>query len=573
MKSVMVLALAVVARAGAQVTPDLSARSPRRCAGEMVTAIDIQSHSSVPSGSLENMSPATSRAMRSHFPTTRADVVRAYLRVGVGRACLEIDRTESERLLRAQPFIAAAVVRVLDDGEGRVRLQVDVVDELPVIAGGSLSRGRVASLMLGSLNFMGRGLAVTAQATRGFAYRNGFGVRAVQYGIFGAPHFVAIEGERRPLGEILSFEFADPFSTALQRHAFRFAVRQASGYFSVTPDAGPDIALKGRRISYGAGWVNRVGTLDRHHTAGFLGAAILGESTRLHHDPTIVSDTGLVPALNAEFGSEYPELADLRVAGIGGVRSVHFMPVRGFDALAAAQDVGVGIQLHVLAGPSVWAQGHAREVFAAGEVYAGMGNERSFASVHAISEGRGDYRSSVWSGMVSSARISWYTLAGRYWTRIVSVDAAAVRHLDVPAQLTFRDFDGGVVGYTSSRAAGGFRSVARVEQRRRTTVLGSRADVAVSVFAIAGKLWAGDVPYGQTTNVRAALGLSLLAAYPSGGKRTYRVDVAFPLNPERGGARVELRVSAIDRTRFLWLEPRDVARVRTGSVPTNLMKW
>jgi hypothetical protein len=51
------------------------------------------------------------------------------------------------------------------------------------------------------------------------------------------------------------------------------------------------------------------------------------------------------------------------------------------------------------------------------------------------------------------------------------------------------------------------------------------------------------------------------------------VDLAVPINPERGGARVELRFGSTDRTRLLWLEPNDVARARTGAVPVSLMKW
>jgi hypothetical protein len=49
--------------------------------------------------------------------------------------------------------------------------------------------------------------------------------------------------------------------------------------------------------------------------------------------------------------------------------------------------------------------------------------------------------------------------------------------------------------------------------------------------------------------------------------------VAVPLNPERGGPRIELRVSAVDRTQLLWVEPRDLARIRTGAVPTALLRW
>ncbi len=569
-----ILAWMSTARAGAQsapATPPLQAG--RACAGEIVTAVDIRSFPPSSLGGLDNVSPAASQAVRSRFATTRSNVVRAYLRVRVGEVCTELHRSESERLLRAQPFIASASVRAIPDGPGHVRIAVDVVDEFPVVVGGSLRGGAFESVRLGTLNLQGRGLTVVAGGTKGFAYRNGFGIQVAQYGAFGGPNYVAAVAERHPHGEALAFEFAAPFLTPLQRSAYRAGVSELRDYFGVTPPDGPDVALLTRRISYDAAWVTRIGKLDRHHDAGFVGAALLGESVRIGDTATIVSDSGLLPAPNATFGTAYPSLSVVRVAAIAGFRSVHFMPVRGFDALTAQQDVGVGIQLHLIVGPSIWAAEGRTGTFAAGDVYVGMGHESSFASVHILSEVRGDNSAPKWHGMVSSARLSWYGRPARRWTHVVSLDLAAVRHLDFPAQLTFRDADGGIAGFLRDREAGGSRAVARVESRRLIGLFRSRADFAAAAFVDAGRLWAGDVPYGQTTPVRASLGVSLLGAYPSGGKRMYRIDVAYPLNPAPGGSRLEVRVSALDRTRLLWLEPRDVSRVRTGAVPATLTRW
>jgi hypothetical protein len=175
--------------------------------------------------------------------------------------------------------------------------------------------------------------------------------------------------------------------------------------------------------------------------------------------------------------------------------------------------------------------------------------------------------------MVSNARLSWYMRPSRVRTRIVTVNGSALYKIDFPAQLTLRDADGGVAGFRGSRMAGGFRASAHAEERRVIGFLRPRAEFAVALFGEGGKLWAGDVPYGTTSSIRGSLGISLLGAYPSGSKRTYRLDIAFPLNPERGGSRVELRVSAFDRTRLLSVEPRDVSRFRTGAMPNSLMRW
>jgi hypothetical protein len=102
-----------------------------------------------------------------------------------------------------------------------------------------------------------------------------------------------------------------------------------------------------------------------------------------------------------------------------------------------------------------------------------------------------------------------------------------------------------------------------------------RADFGLATFGEVGTLWAGDVPYGWTGS-RGAIGLSLLAAYPTGSKRLYRADLAIPLTRagELGrGGRIELRLSSEDRTTLFWNEPDDVARARTGAAPFTLFAW
>src|SRR5205823_349388 len=93
-----------------------------------------------------------------------------------------------------------------------------------------------------------------------------------------------------------------------------------------------------------------------------------------------------------------------------------------------------------------------------------------------------------------------------------------------------------------------------------------QADVGYSFFVEAGRLRAGDVPYGVTTPVRATIGAGLLAAVPPGSKRTYRLDLAVPV--ARGpGAKWELRLTTQSVTRGDLREPNDVRRSRERAVP------
>ena len=96
------------------------------------------------------------------------------------------------------------------------------------------------------------------------------------------------------------------------------------------------------------------------------------------------------------------------------------------------------------------------------------------------------------------------------------------------------------------------------------------ADVGFATFTQVGSIWAGDAPYGSTTT-RTSAGVSLLAAYPTGSKRTYRVDVGIPLvRGGTGGGRIEVRFSSEDATQQFWKEPDDVLRSRIGGLPSAM---
>ena len=61
--------------------------------------------------------------------TTRQSVVRRFLLLSEGDRCTERKRAESERILRAQPFIAQAHVTTEPDEHGGIMLIIDTRDE------------------------------------------------------------------------------------------------------------------------------------------------------------------------------------------------------------------------------------------------------------------------------------------------------------------------------------------------------------------------------------------------------------------------------------------------------------
>ncbi len=565
--ALVLLALAPLQEGLAQHVPSAP---DRPCDGDTVTAIEI--HSSPPAfKNLADRWRGAADVVGLHHTVTQPSVVLAYLQLVVGQRCTERNRSESERLLRLQPYLASASVRTVPDGAGGVRVIVETVDEVPVIAGVRMRGIAPVRLTLGSENVSGEALTVALSGERGLGYRSGFGLRLAQYGAFGEPYTIAAAAQRYPLGGGWSFAFAHPFLTDLERNAFHIGAQESRVYYPVVRPVGEDLALSVRRSTYDVGAVTRVG---RGRVVGVIGAALLGEDVRTAPGPVIISDSGLVSVpTDSALGGRFPAFRVMRLTVIGGLRALRFMTVSRFDALTAAQDVGTGVQFGAIAGPSMFSSTLKSDVFMSSDVYAGFGSPRSFFMLHSTAEGRADRASHRWDGFVGNGRLAWYARPVEAHTQIVSLELSAIQHLAFPFQLTFQDHDGGLPGYSNATFAGGRRAVMRVEERRLLPSMSGRADFAIGAFVDAGKLWSGDVPYGVTTSVRTSVGLSLLSAIPSGGKRTYRLDIAVPLHRPPGGVRWELRFSSADRTQLLWQEPADIARARAGAAPLNLLSW
>ena len=54
-------------------------------------------------------------------------------------------------------------------------------------------------------------------------------------------------------------------------------------------------------------------------------------------------------------------------------------------------------------------------------------------------------------------------------------------------------------------------------------------DLGAVAFLDAGKIWAGDAPFGMESPVRATVGVGIRAAFPAGSRQTFRADFGIPL--------------------------------------------
>ena len=562
----MVLCL-VASHAGAQASTE---RTVEPCDGRIITRIDIRAGRPPFSGHAAKWR-AVARALGLHHATTRARVINAFLALHVGDPCTEFRRAESERVLRAQPFLADARVRVVADTAGDLAAIVETTDEIPVLVGGRFRGIGPSAISLGNGNVGGQGLLIQGAWEAPHGYHMGFGGRLTDYATFDRPYVLNLEAFRFRIGDALSAELGHPFFTDLQRVSWHVGIDGSTTYPGFARPAQDQLALEVHERSWDVSGVMRVfGT----RTIALLGGAVTGRRVDPAPFGVIVTDSGFVADTGIALRERYRPFETVRVGGIAGARRVSYVAVSGFDALTGAQDAPSGVSgaLYVARGFAT-DPGELSDIFLSGATYAGYARRTFLIGNLAELEGRRDMLTHGWNSIIGSTRSALYWGQGPGTVFILSDEYSTGINSVLPLQLTFSDPTGGVIGYHRTGLAGARRNVVRTELRQSWAKALRGADLGVAVFGQAGTLWSGDVPYGWTGS-RGSVGLSLLGAYPTRSKRVYRVDMGFPLTRGGvGGGRFEIRFSSEDRTSRFWEEPADVAQARTGTNPATLFAW
>ena len=517
--------------------------------------------------------PVARDIVRVVHVTTREPVIRRFLLLSVGDRCDELRRTESERILRAQPFIAKATVNAIPSSSGGVILDVNTEDEVALVAGAAIQGAQppITLVELGDGNVNGSGTLLYGRWSEGGVYRDGVGGQLRNTQLFAHPYTFNVEGYREPLGGDWRAETEHPFYTDIQRIAWHMGVYSFNDYlrFEAAPDV--DHALRVDRHYFDAGAIFRLGPPGR---LSLFGASVSGDDENTAPTPVLVTSTGLVADSSSVLKNRYASHRIDRVNALWGLRDIGFVSVRGFDALDAVQDVPVGFELGTIFGRSLSVLGSQDDdIFVAGDMYGGAANERTALRAQLEAEGRRSNDASAWDGVLTTAHVQPYLRIAPGQTLTASGEWSGIWHERLPFSLTLSDPIGGVRGYGSSRAPAGQRFVGRLEDR---VLLGRPfgvGDFGVALFSEAGRLWHGDVPYGVTTPIRPSVGFSLLGAAPVGSSRLYRVDFAYAASPEPGRSRFEVRISGTSKTPFFYPDPRDIEFAREKTVPSSIFRW
>ncbi len=544
---------------------------PVTCKGERISRIDINANPPFRITGNTMWQRFGRFAAREHV-TTREAVLLRYLALQLGDRCTEVRRAESERILRAQPFIADATVLAYADGSGGVILNVTTVDEVSLILGVGLTAKspHLHALRLGEDNLLGSAIHADAQWKKATNFRDIYAGKVIDYQFLGRPYQLRAEGGRRELGRDWATELSHPFLTDLQRFSWRTTAGDETGYFYFRrPNADPAALHIGRSYS-DIGGVVRIGPpLGR---LALVGGSISFEDESPGTQPVLVTDTALVPDTSTALINRYTQHQTARLNFLWGVRNVRFLPVIGFDALEGAQDLRTGVQVATLIGKGArFLRGKERDMFGSTDLYVGMATPISYAALNIAGEGRRD-EDGNWDGILAHGRAALYLKPFNRQTWLSHLTWSGGWRQRIPFQLTFADRDGGLRGFKTAEVGGARRLIGHVEDRYLIGRYKQLATVALAGFAEAGKIWAGDSPFGVNTPLYASTGFSILAASPPQSRRTLRVDFAFPVRGERKH-NWEVRLTAGDLTRTFRTEPRDIFNSRGRSVPASVFNW
>jgi hypothetical protein len=551
-------------------------RRPVRCAGQRVSDVVVLTQPPYPSGVLRRVRFVESTVRKLHA-TTEPSVVQRFLLLRPGDRCDELRRAESERILRAQPYLVDARVTSYDDGRDGVVLEVETRDEFSAILelAARTKAPVITTLRVGEANLAGAGLYTSAEwKDGGVGYRDGFSGRLTHYQFLGRPYQLTLQGAREHVGENWWGDLTHPFYTDLQRIAWRASVGGRNDFLELRrPDDDPN-ALFYRRSYASLGAVLRVGAPGR---LSLFGGSLSRERAETQDRVSVLSDSGEVPDPGAPLGfaplERYPRQQVVRVNSLWGIRNVRFLGATGFESLTGRQDVRRGFQLSTVIGRGLKSLGSRDDdLFGSVDVYGGAGTPRTFMAAEVRAEGRHDYDRNRWDGIVLTGRGAWYVVPDDRWRTQLSIEAGGASRPRVPLQLALGAIDGGVRGFGDATAAGAARAVARLEQRRVLGTPFGLGDVGAAMFVDLGRTFAGAAPYGVNSGTQASLGVGVLGAFPPRSRRLWRVDLAVPVT-HTPGAKFQILLSNKDLTRVFWREPRDIEKAREQAVPPSVFNW
>ena len=481
-----------------------------------------------------------------HINTTEGFILREVL-FSEGDCLNPLLLDESYRILESYPFIATADVYPVAQPDGSYHVVIDTQDEWSTQfdLGVSFDQGlQLDRMNLTEENLLGRGVQAEVFLRRRREQRDK-GFRLQEPRLFGTRTDANFGWGRTRVGDFLEQGINYPFVGEVGRFAVRQIFERRDQVFTYSAGADPDItnALLPYRDEWAeasiAGRVGRPGNLtlfgigvtrERIGFTGFPGdveVAVDNDFGNTIEAPSEVHDIVV---------SQTRARATSRVNLMIGQRNVRFIRVRGLDALDAAADVQLGTDVGLTLGRSVGVASVAGvpspdDLFGRVRLFAGHDPGSSFVFAHFAAEGRRLRNAdNGWRDVIAELDLYSYLRSERMpgQTLFVRASASGGWSMESPFQLTLGGRDA-VRGFREEYAPGARRVLLTVEDRILVRwPWPDLLDLGFTVFADAGRVWSGGVPYGVDSGWQGALGFGLRFATPAGSRIGRRIDLAFP---------------------------------------------
>lgn len=538
--SLVALAMLPCALRGQHLAPVTVAE---RCHGERIVEITLRGAQRDAADGFGGFGDAVNRGIKWVQPRTADHVVRGFLLLKVGDRCDEARRYASERVLRAQSFISDVAIRVQRVGDDEARLVVETIDEYVIRVEGWGLEGVPFGAELGSGNLFGGARELSAMLEYGRGGVIGRGGKFADSQAFGLPIKLALWAASRSLSRYVGGSLYRPILTEFDPFGWLVEAEMSRYYYTFHETSIRDVSLEYDSRHWVVGGVRR----DANRANGPFVGAVLAAT---YSDPiraVAIRQNGPEPATAPELLSRYQSFTALRLGAATGYRAFRFLPVAGLGDLTAVQDVTLGWQVTgiVLQGLGVFPHTPADEILVVNGT-TGIGNAFALLRSGFEVEIRRPGVAGAPASTLGSARITATAKTSLAHTTMLDIEWAGGANARLPMQLTFRD-DDGLLGYRSSNVGGGHRTIWRFEDRWLVPSPFAKAEFAIAPIAQAGKLEAGDAPYGVATPWRYGAGIAVMAAIPRGSKHMVRLEFGWPVNPP-GVRQMEFRISYGDRT-------------------------
>jgi len=486
---------------------------------------------------------------------TRKWVIRQELLFRTGDCYDPYLLSESERLLRAYPFLAQVDVYGVPQADGSWHVLVDTHDDwstrldMRFRLDGAF---RFEGFRLSELNLFGTG------QTLGVFYRERDVTR--DYGLtYWTPQVgrtrldaLASVGRTRA-GNFRREQVWYPFVGEVGRWSFGESHSFDEQFFDYvqgpySPDGSAHVLVPLREKLYGASLLRRFGEpghnamlgvgLDIHQLA-FPGGVLLAPVGNF--DERLPADS----ASAAPVLGQRVERDAVRLSVLAGLRDVRWIVRRGLDGLRGEEDVRLGFDGGLVLARSIPAFGD-NDVSLAGWAYGGAEAGRALfiartraESLRRLGGGGG------WQDLFLEAGAFAYLRpppGGRH-TLLLRADVASGWRTRTPFQLTLGG-ERGVRAHDLEQYPGGRRALFTVEDRFLLDwPWPSVMDMGGVLFADAGRMWPGDTPFGEDSGWRAGAGFGVRFAFPAGSRTPFRVDFAWPVERGTGPGDLTVRFS------------------------------